>query len=135
MSNINKIIFLLTAISNFAKDIHYNCKGDAFYSKHILCDRISENIYGYIDSIKEVYFLARLEEPLLSKEYLKNAISYIPEISNFDSDNFTALANLITATLKEIQQLTELTIAEENLFGNIAENLQGSLGLINRQVI
>lgn len=134
MNRINKIIALLTAIYSFAKDIHYNCKGDSFYSKHIFCDRISENIYDYIDGIKEVCFLPSGDEPLSSKEYLSMAIQEIPDITSEDKRNFELLLELISKTLQEIQQLEELTKGEENLFGNIAENLQISLGLLFREV-
>lgn len=136
MEKVNSIIAHLLAIQNFAKDIHYNCKGEAFYSKHLLCDRVAENIYDYIDSIKETSFLARMKEPLQCSEYLRNATAYIPDIALLnDEESFQKLASLIALTLEIIQDLKDLTIAEENLFGNIAENLQNSLGLLNRQVL
>lgn len=135
MDKINELIILLTAIQSFSKDIHYNCKGDAFYSKHLLCDRISENIYDYIDSLKEVCFLAASETPLPSKEYLQKAIYKIPDISGNDRYDFSRLLDLISETLQTIQDLDNLTMGEENLIGNIAENLQTSMGLLNRQVM
>ena len=36
--------------------------------------------------------------------------------------------------LREIESLKDLSKGEDNLFGAIAENLQVSLGLINRQI-
>lgn len=135
MAKINDVIALLLVIQNYSKDIHYNCKGEAFYSKHLLCDRISEEINNYIDNIKEVFFLAIGEVPLSSKEYLKLAIDKIPNISNDDKDNFVELAQIISKTLQIIQDLNNLSIGEENLIGNIAENLQTSLGLLIRQVL
>ena len=134
MENINKLISHLLAIQNFAKDIHYNSKGDAFYSKHLLCDRISENLYDYIDSLKEVCFLAADKTPLKSAEYLKNAAALIPDISENDKESFENLKQLLIKTLRVIESLKSLTKGEENLIGAIAENLQTSLGLVNRQV-
>ena len=131
----NKLVALLLAIQNYAKDIHYNCKGDAFYSKHLLCDRISAEMYDFIDSIKEVCFLAIGEEPLSSKEYLEMAINQIPNIVEDDESNFTELAQIISKTLQLIELLDYLTKGEENLIGNIAENLQTSMGLLARQVL
>lgn len=134
MENINKLIEYLLAVANFAKDIHYSAKGEAFYSKHLLCDRISENIYDYIDSIKEIFFLAADKEPLPSGEYLSRATSLIPQIAEDDRTNFTSLSILLEAALQDIEKIKDLTKGEENLIGAIAENLQTSLGLVNRQV-
>lgn len=134
MDKINEVIALLTAIQNYAKDIHYNCSGEAFYSKHLLCDRVSENISDYIDSIKEVYFLHKFEVPLNSKKYLEMAIDYIPPVYN-DTQSFRKLYELILKTLGVIQDIKDLSVGEENLFGNIAENLETSAGLLARQVL
>ena len=134
MENINTLIEYLIAIQNFAKDIHYNCKGEAFYSKHLLADRIEENISGYIDSIKEVFFMASFKEPLPSGEYLSRATSLIPQIDPSDKYNFRSMQNLLTNTLQHIETIQDLTKGEENLIGAIAENLQTSLGLVNNQI-
>lgn len=134
MEEINKLIEYLLAIANYSKDIHYRSKGSAFYSEHLLADRISENIYDYIDSIKEVFFLAADKEPLKSSEYLKKASELIPEISKEDKQCFKSLSKLLVNTLQHIEELKDLTKGEENLIGNIAENLQTSLGLVNRQI-
>lgn len=134
MEDINKLIEYLIAISNYSKDLHYNCKGEAFYSKHLLADRIQENISEYIDQIKEVFFLAGDKEPLPSGEYLSRATSLIPQIANGDKANFESMQNLLVITLQHIEGLEDLTKGEENLVGNIAQDLQNSLGLINLQV-
>lgn len=133
MEKINKLIVYLMAISNYSKDIHYNAKGEAFYSKHLLSDRIQENINGYIDSIKELFFLSTDEMPLSSSEYLKQASEMIPPIEKYDKDSFINLFNLIIEALKLIEEI-EANKAEENLLGEIAQNLQISIGLINRQI-
>lgn len=133
MDNINNLIISLIAIQNFCKDIHYNSKGDAFYSKHLLADRVQDNISDYIDRIKEVCILGKGEKTLPSWEYLSAATGLIPEISESDLDNFRALAALISSVLSMIEQM-ESTKGEDNLYGAIAEDLQNSLGLINQQV-
>lgn len=134
MEEINKLIEYLIAIQSFSKDLHYNCKGESFYSKHLLADRIQENISEHIDQIKEVFFLAGDNEPLLSGEYLSRATSLIPQIANEDKLNFESMQNLLVITLQHIEGLDDLTKGEENLVGNIAQDLQNSLGLINLQV-
>lgn len=135
MENINKIIELLIAIQSFSKDIHYNCKGDAFYSKHLLVDRIQENISDYIDKIKELFFLADNKEPKASKQYLIEASKLIPDVASDDKESFNRLLGLLLITIKTIELLKDLTKGEENLIGAIAEDLQSSIGLINRQII
>lgn len=135
MNKMNDLIGLLLAIKNYSKDIHYNSKGDAFYSKHLLCDRIAEDIDEYIDSIKETFFLARMEKTLPSKEYLSKAIDRIPEIGIDDKESFTRLNFLIANTLALIEELDNTSVGEDNLIGNIAEKLQNSLALLNRQVL
>ena len=135
MENINKLICALIALQNFCKDIHYNAKGDAFYSKHLLVDRVQNNISDYIDRIKEVCFLAANKEPLKSSEYLKKAAELIPDISQNDKQSFVRLKDLLIKTLKQIEGLKGLTVGENNLIGAVAEDLQNSLGLVNREVI
>lgn len=134
MENINRLISLLIAIQNYSKDIHYNAKGAAFYSDHLLADRVQENISDYIDSLKEVYFMGSDKEPLSSKEYLHEAMQLIPAISKDDKANFASLSSLLIQALQLIESLTDLSTGEENLIGAIAENLQASLGLVLRQV-
>lgn len=134
MENINKLVCALIALQNFCKDIHYNCKSDAFYSKHLLVDRVQENIGEYIDRIKEVFFLAADKEPLKSGEYLKKSAELIPDIAENDKESFERLKDLLIKTMKQAEKLTKLTKGEENLIGAVAEDLQNSLGLVNRQV-
>ena len=134
MESINNLICFLIALQNFCKDIHYNAKGDAFYSKHLLVDRVQDNISDYIDRIKEVAILGNDEQTLPSWEYLSAATGLIPEISEHDLDNFKSLAALITSTLSVLEEC-EGSKGEENLYGTIAEDLQNSLGLVNRQII
>ena len=134
MDSINHLISLLLAVQNFCKDIHYNCKGEAFYGKHLLADRVQENISEYIDQIKEICILGSDETTLPSAEYLKKATNFIPPIVEADKKNFEALGDLIMSILELIESMNNSTKGEENLYGNIAQDLQNSLGLINRQI-
>lgn len=133
MENINKLIAQLIAIQNFCKDIHYNCKGDAFYSKHLLADRVQDNINEYIDQIKETCILGNDMKTLPSGEYLLKATSFIPSIQEDDKANFKSLENLLVVTLGTLEAL-EGTKGEQDLYGAIAHDLQNNLGLINRQI-
>lgn len=133
--NFNKLISYLLAIANFAKDIHYSCHGESFYGKHLFADRIQENMYEYIDQIKEVCLLGNDIEPLSSIEYLKKAVDIIPYKNPADDKaNFKEMQNLIVETLSVIEEIQDITKGEENLIGAIAQDLQNNLGLVNLQV-
>lgn len=129
----NDLIVKLIAIKETAKGIHYNCKGKEAYSMHLLADRVAENIDGYIDSCKES-ILGLDEYPLQSSKYLFEATKLIPIIEPGDNiQNFTLLYELINNTLNHINSM-QVDKADENLIGNIAENLKNSKGLINLQI-
>lgn len=129
----NSLIVKLIAIKETAKSIHYTCIGDSAYSMHLLADRVAENIDGYIDSCKES-ILGNDKFPASAQDYLTGAISLIPEIKNgANIENFKKLYYLIENTLDYINQM-QVDKADENLIGNIAENLKNSKGLINLQI-
>lgn len=135
MEKFNKLICYLLALANFAKDIHYSCHGESFYGKHLFADRIQENMYEYIDQIKEICILGNDEEPLPSGEYLSRATSLIPAKSdNDDLENFRSMKALMLNTLTHIESMDGMTVGEENLIGNIAQDVQNNLGLVNQQV-
>ena len=134
MEKYNILIEYLLAIQNFAKDIHYTSTGEAAYSKHLLADRVQENLYDFIDKIKEVCFLGNDTPALPSGEYLSRATSKIPQLGDTDKANFMKLRQLMVTTLGHIENIDDITIGEANLIGNIAEDLQNSLGLLNLQI-
>lgn len=134
MEKINQLICYLLAIQNFAKDIHYSCHGESFYSKHIFADRIQDGLYDYIDQLKEICLLGNEIEPLPSGEYLSRATSLIPLKTDSDLNNFKSMKDLLIDSLALIEGLDNLTKGEENLIGAIAQDLQNMLGLINLQV-
>ena len=137
MENINKLICYLIAIQNFAKDIHYSCGGDAFYGKHLLADRIYDGLDDSIDGIKETCLLGNDILPLPSGEYLAKAMNLLPALEQDDKKNFEAMQKLLIDCLvlmQEMLQETDTPRAEVSLIDGIAQDLQGKLGLVNRQV-
>lgn len=137
MDNINKLICYLIAIQNFAKDIHYSCGGDAFYSKHLLADRIQDGLYDFIDGIKETCFLGNDILPLPSGEYLAMAMNLLPALEQDDKKNFEAMQKLLIDCLvlmQEMLQEKDTPRAEVSLIDGIAQDLQQKLGLVNLQV-
>ena len=137
MDSINKLIAYLIAIANFAKDIHYSCRGDAFYGKHLLADRIQDGLYDFIDQIKETCLLGNDIQPLPSVQYLSQAALLIPELTDNDKTNFESIQKLLIDCLVLMQEMlkeTDIPRAEVSLIDGVAQDLQGKLGLVNRQV-
>lgn len=137
MENINKLICYLLAIANFAKDIHYTCKGEAFYGKHLLADRIQDDLYDFIDRIKETCLLGNEVLPLPSGEYLARAMNLLPQVTDDDKSNFQSMQKLLIDSLVLMQEMlkeTDTPRAEVSLIDGIAQDLQGKLGLVNLQV-
>ncbi len=123
---INSLIVSLLAIANYAKDIHYNCAGPNFYGNHLFADRIQENISEFIDQLKEICLLGHDLKPLRSNQYLAQASRVIPS-----EINFTQMKKLIIHALDLIESINDISKGDENLIGNIAQDLQNNLGLIN----
>lgn len=127
------ILARLTAIQQYAKDIHYTAKGDSFYAVHLLADRIADGLDGFSDSIKETHYLGGGELPPQSKEILRLAIAYIPVLTDTRED-LTRLGSLISSTLDALGETMGNGRADASLLDNIAQDLKLKLGLINRQV-
>lgn len=129
---IDNLIVNLMVIQNFSKDIHYTCHGDAFYSKHLLVDKF--NFDEAIDLLKECCLLGNGERPLASKEYIEQAYLKLMIPGKNDKANFEFLGKIIFETLEQIDDIPDLSKADENVIGGIAQDLQQYKGLINLQV-
>lgn len=137
MDSVNQLICYLIAIASYAKDIHYSCKGEAFYGKHLLADRIYDGLYDSIDSLIEVCILGNDEQPLPYSEYNVRAANLVRLISNDDKENFKQMKSLLEEALLHMQKMLQEEgnpRAEVSLVDGIAQDLQGKLGLVNRQV-
>lgn len=122
------VLSRLTAIKHYAKDIHYNAKGDSFYAVHLLMDRIADDLDGFIDSINEVYYLGAGNLPPKSREVLKVAEAYIPSVIDIQF-----LKNLISTTLDVLDSVKDENRAVNSLLDSISQDLKLKLGLLNRQ--
>ena len=130
---IDNLIVCLIAVKEFSADIHYTAHGEAFYAKHLLVDKFDWN--EHIDLLKECCLLGHDERPKASKYYLEQATRLIIEPKeNDDRINFVFLNGLIERTLEAINNMQDLTKADENVVGGIAQDLQQYKGLINLQI-
>ena len=126
------ILARLTAIKHYAKDIHYNAKGEQFYAVHLLMDRVADGLDDFIDSINEVCYLGAGDVPPSSREVLRIAGAVIPVIT--EGGNIERLAGLIRETIRELDSVKDTDRADNSLLDSIAQDLKLKLGLLNRQV-
>lgn len=130
---IDNLIVSLIVIREYSKDIHYTCHGEAFFGKHLLVDKFDFN--EDIDLLKECCLLGNGDRPLASVEYMQKSIAIIPiPQENNDNENFKTLGALLFKTLGLIDDMKELSKADENVIGGIAQKLQQYKGLINLQI-
>lgn len=137
MDKLNKIIVLLIALKESIKAVHYSVKGESAYAKHLLADRIYENIDEQIDTIKEALFLSSNEKLLSVKDYLNIAADLSINLSDDDKNNFIFIQHLIIDTLQEIENLKHnqnFTASELTVMDDIAKTLLTKLALVNMQV-
>ena len=123
---IDNLICYLLAIANYAKDIHYRCGGASFYGQHLLADRFVDNLYDYIDQLKEICLLGHAMDPELSGVYLRKAADLIPLQPSFKN-----MGGLMLQCLQEIERIDGISKGDENLIGAIAQDIQNNVGLLN----
>ena len=123
---IDNLICYLLAIANYAKDIHYRCGGASFYGQHLLADRFVDNLYDYIDQLKEICLLGHAMGPELSSEYLRRAADLIPRKPSFEN-----MRVLMLQCLQDIEVIEGISKGDENLIGAIAQDIQNNVGLLN----
>ena len=85
------LVVYLIALQAYAKDFHYYCKS---FGKHLYADIVQDDLYDYIDEIKENVMLGSEILPFSSRGYLAAAATMIPPITNDDVQNLTMLKGL-----------------------------------------
>lgn len=130
------IIINLEVIKALSKDLHYILKGQNFYGNHLLMDRIQEDMQGFIDDIKENYFMFRGWDVPLNKDIFSKVADILSDIQK---DSNIPTINELTIQLKNTiyfiesyirDNEDELTAGDMDLLGRISSNLQKSFGLI-----
>ena len=133
-----KILYHLVAIQRQAKAIHYSAKGFEFYSDHLLCDRIYEDISDLEDEIFENYYLGREQEAPSQKDIFQKATDLIPQNADDIEIAFKDLDNLIIECIAKIESMVEedkdLTAGDNDLLGRICSDLQKKHGFIVRRL-
>ena len=129
-----ELLALLTAIKQYAKDIHYNARGESFYGIHLLMDRVADNLDSFSDAIKEVCYMGAGDEPPASRDILKYAIAYIPVIGEDNKASLTLLDNLIIKALEKVESIKDTDRADNSILDSIAQDLKLKRGLVEHSL-
>lgn len=107
------ILVMFEVIDWIADDIHYKSRGPAFYSQHLLADKVRD-VSSVTDDIKEIYYLGVLGQlPPDDTEIAGAAITKYNELTT-ESDNH--LSNLQNALLM-LEHIVEQTKTNGGLTG------------------
>ena len=129
-----ELLALLTAIKQYAKDIHYNAKGESFYGIHLLMDRVADNLDSFSDTIKEVCYMGAGDEPPSSRDVLKYAIAYIPVIGENNKTSLSLLNNLIIKALERVESIKDTDRADTSVLDSVAQDLKLKRGLVEHNL-
>lgn len=125
---------MLVAICNYAKDLHYNVKGSAFYSKHIFADLLLDGLDEACDDLRENVLLGNGVEPLHSSLYLRAAAEMVPPITPDDRINFVMMKVLIDMVRGMIKDMEAPSRGANSLLDSIGEHMDKMSGLLFLQV-
>lgn len=120
------LVIYLIALQAYAKDFHYYCKS---FGKHLYADIVQDDLYDYIDEIKENVMLGSGTLPFSSKIYLQIASIIVPPISNDDVQNLNMLKGLIDIGRVFVNGVEGSTRGENAILDAIAGHLDKASGL------
>ena len=130
MEQFNLLISMLIAISNYAKDLHYNVKGSAFYSKHLFADLILDGLDEACDDLRENVLLGNGIEPLHSSQYLRVAADLVPPVTSDDRTNFMMMKAFVDTIRGMIEGMEAPSRGANSLLDSIGEHMDKMAGLL-----
>ena len=104
------------------------------YGKHIFADLLEDDIYDFIDDIKENILLGSRVEPLASKKYLELAIDEIPDVNSDDKINFERIAALVEKIRDFADDIKFEKRGYNSLIDGVCEHLDKCAGLLWLQI-
>ena len=126
MDRFHFLIVYLIALQAFAKDFHYYCKS---FGEHLYADLVQDDLYTYIDQIKENVMLGSGILPYSSKRYLASAGALVPPVSNDDKQNLLMLKSLIGLGQEIVNDIEGTNRGQNALLDEIAGHLDKAAGL------
>ena len=131
----DELVYLLTALQIYCKDAHYAFYGTGFISLHEWVDDIYDPLSGFLDEIKENYYLYLGVNVPRGTVINANAADYVPTALG---DNSQILANLQAVITMAHNKLNGIDIKEaglNDLLGRIDSHLMKHLALLNMALI
>ena len=126
MDNFHFLIVYLMALQAFAKDFHYYCIS---FGEHLYADVVQDDLYDYIDQIKENVLLGSGELPYSSKRYLASAAVLTPTICENHVLNMTLLQSFIGLGQEIVSAMEGTTRGQNAILDEIAGHLDKAAGL------
>ena len=135
MEQISRLLVILYAIKFYSKDIHYNARGEIFFSDHLLADRVVDDLDNIIDDINENLYLGFEHNAPTSKEVLKAVEQALPPVPTDIHQAWKNLYGLITDGLNIIEGIeADYDMPPLNsLLDTTADLLQKKRGLVWRR--
>lgn len=129
------LIYYLTALQIYCKDAHYAFYGIDFKPLHEWADEISEPLDGFIDDLKEQWFIGSDLVVPRGVDINASAADYVPTALG---DNSQILANLQAIMVMAHNKLNGLDIKNAGIndtLGKIDAHLVKHIALINMAII
>lgn len=126
-----ELIYILTALQIYCKDAHYSFYGTNFLPLHEWADDILEPLQGFLDEIKENYYIARGLQVPRGTNINAMAADYVPTALG---DNAQILANLLAIVAmahNKINGIDEKDAGLNDLLGRIDSHLLHHIALLN----
>ena len=135
MEQLFELLKTLYLIRFYAKDIHYNAKGESFWSDHLLADEVFDGIDDFIDQVNENLFLGFEKSAPKSKDILALVVENMPPMPTDINQAWKNLYNLINDVINIVGTIeNQFDIPALNaLLESIVDNIQKKRGLIWRR--
>lgn len=135
MEQLFELLKTLYLIRFYSKDIHYNAKGESFWSDHLFADEVFNGIDDFIDQINENLYLGYEKQAPKSKDVLEQVVETMPPIPTDITQCWKNLYGIINDALDVIESIeAEWDMpALNSLLDSIADDLQKKRGLIWRR--
>ena len=126
MDNFHFLVTYLIALQAYAKDFHYYCKT---FGKHLFADVVQDDLYDYIDQIKENVMLSSGVLPYSSRRYLAAATALVPPITGDDAKDLEMLQAFLEFGRTFVNGTEGTSRGQNALLDEIASHLDKAIGL------
>lgn len=131
-----ELLVYLTAVAGLAKDLHYTLAGKSFYGNHLLMDRIYDDIYDFVDEIKENYFMYQGLDVPSSKNIFERTAAILENIET-TGQKMSSLLEFMRDIIYLCDQYANedrYDCGDNDLLGRIASKMKNNVGLLRRVV-